>query len=386
MRCTSDRTTGGRRWAVLLGTVVASTALLVGCSGDNGPTAPENTVVQGQYPEYYPADYEDLVKAAEAEGGVLDIYSDTDQENWAPIFRDFKKKYPFVETINANNLDSAELFQRVLSEQSTGGSGVDIMVTNAAQGWAQYVENGGTVVEYESPELAKLPDFAEVLPDVYAMSMDPSGITFNSSLLPEGVSGYADLAAQVKANPEMFDNKITTRDVNGVFGFTATRALTEARPELWSAFETILPHARPETSSGTQGEKILAGEYLAGFQISAAPSYPIVESSGGLYQVALPEDGTVTLPRGMAIAPGPAHGATAKLFIDFVLSEEGQNAVAEGGLTSYRDSVKAAEGRHTYQEIVDAVGEDQVIVVNYDLIPEDQVAAFVDRWDGLLGQ
>ncbi|MBC6470237.1 hypothetical protein HKK74_32810 [Actinomadura alba] len=35
----------------------------------------------------------------------MNIYSNTDQENWAPIFRDFQKKYPWVKKISANNLD-----------------------------------------------------------------------------------------------------------------------------------------------------------------------------------------------------------------------------------------------------------------------------------------
>ena len=41
--------------------------------------------------------------------------------------------------------------------------------------------------------------------------------------------------------------------------------------------------ARPETSSGTQTEKLLSGEYTVGFFISAAPAYPVVANSGGRY-------------------------------------------------------------------------------------------------------
>jgi iron(III) transport system substrate-binding protein len=386
MKVQASRRTARRGWMAPLGIVVASVSLLAGCAGGGGggSAAPENKVVAGQYPDYYPADYKDLVDDAKAEGGELDIYSNTDEENWAPIFRDFKKKYSFVKTINANNLDSDEVFQRVLSEQATGGTDADVLVTNAAQGWAQFTQNSDAVLQYDSPELEKLPDFAQVLPGVYGMSMDPAGITYNSSLLPDGIKGYADLAKQVEADPSKFDGKITTRDVNGAFGFTVTHALTEARPDLWSAFETILPQARPETSSGTQGEKILSGEYLTGFQISTAPSYNLEDTSGGLYKVVLPADGTVVLPRGIGIVPKAKHEATAKLFLDFVLSDEGQAAVAEGGLTSYRDSVKSAKGLHTYQDVVKAVGEDQVIIGSYDLISDDQVTEFGDHWDGLL--
>ena len=111
----------------------------------------------------------------------------------------------------------------------------------------------------------------------------------------------------------------------------------------------------------------------------------MVDNSSGLFQVTFLDDGTVVLPRGIGIAPKAPHAATAKLFTDFVLSAEGQRAVAEGGLTSYRDDVAAAPGLHTYQEVVDKVGQQNVIQVKYTLVPDDQVKAFTDRWDGLLG-
>jgi len=340
----------------------------------------------GTTPDYYPADYSKIVDASKAEGPELTIYSNTDQENWAPIFRDFQTAYPWVTTISANNLDSDEVFQRVLSESATGGSPADVLVSNAAQAWAEYAETPNALSVYESPEVAKLPDFATLLPNVYAMSTDPMTIAYNTALLPEAPTGIASLAEMVKADPETFKDKLTARDVGGAFGFTVSHAFTEANPDAWASLETLLPSARPETSSGTQTEKILAGEYVAGFFISGAPAYPVVENSGGLFEVVFPDDGTVVLPRGIGIAPAAPHANTAKLFTDFVLSCNGQKALAEGGLTSYREDVPTEEGSHTYQQVVDAVGEDKVILAEYELVPEAEVEEFTAKWDGLLGQ
>jgi iron(III) transport system substrate-binding protein len=381
---TQRRMVGRRRALAPLAALMAA-ATLAACGGGDDATAaaPENKI-SAEVPDYYPEDYQDIIDGSKDEGGELEIYSNTDQENWAPIFRDFQKKYPWVETINANNLDSDEVFQRVLSEQATGGSPADILVSNAAQAWAEYGQDEANVMSYESPELGELPEFATLMPNVYGFSMDPIVIPYNTSLLPESPTGTADLARIVSENPEEFADKITVRDIGGAFGFTVAYTLMEARPDLWESMEQLLPLARPETSSGTQNEKILAGEYVAGINISAAPSYPVVKDSGGLFEVNFLDDGTVVLPRGIAIAPDAPHANTAKLFLDFVLSEEGQAATSEGGLTSYRDSVEAAEGRHTYQELVDAVGEDQVIIAGYELISDDEVAAFTERWNGLL--
>jgi len=385
----SSQPNRARRWstlAVASVAVVGLAASLSACSSDSGSKAPENKIEQGAWPSYYPSDYGKIVDAAKKEGGELTIYSNTDQENWAPIFRDFKKKYPFITKISANNLDSDEVFQKQLSEMSTGNAPADILVTNAVQAWAKYASEPDRVLDYTSPEMAKLPDYAQLLPGVAAMSMDPVGLAYNASLLGSDPTSIADLAKLVAADPGKFKGKITTRDVSGSFGFTVSKGFVDGNADAWASLEKILPSARPETSSGTQIDKITSGEYLAGFFISSAVAFPQEEKASGIFKFVFPKDGTVVLGRGIGIAPKAPHANTAKLFLDFVLSEEGQNAVAEGGLTAYRDSVKQVEGRHTYQEIVDKAGEDAIIRVPYEITSDADVKAFTDKWNGLLGK
>ncbi len=339
----------------------------------------ENKITVEGVPDYYPDGYADLLEESKDEGGKLVIYSNTSEENWAPIFRDFQKKFPWVEDVSANDLDSDEVFQRVLSEQSTGNSPADLIVSNAAVAWADFADREGTLMDYESPELGKVPDFAQLLPSVYAMSTDPMTIAYNTELMSEAPTGIASLAEIAESDPDTYKDKITVRDPESSFGFTVTHAFTEANTEGWDELERLLPFTRAETSSGTQMEKILAGEYLAGFFISGGPAFPVVSDSDGLVDVVYPEDGTTVLPRGIGIAAEAPHPATSKLFVDFLLSEEGQFAVAEGGLSSFRDGV-AGEGLHTYQEVVDAVGEDKTIFVNYEPIPKNEVSSWLDQF------
>lgn len=356
-------------------------ASLVACGSDDAAVEPkENKISVEEVPDYYPDSYaEDIVAASKEEGGELTIYSNTSEENWAPIFRDFKKKFPWVEKISANDLDSDEVFQRVLAEQATGSSPVDLVVSNASSAWADFAEREGTLQEYESPELAKLPDFAQLLPNVYAMSTDPQTIAYNTELMPEAPTGVADLADIAEQNKDLLKDKITVRDPESSFGFTVTRNFTEANPDGWSDLERVLPYTRAETSSGTQMEKILSGEYLAGFFVSGGPAFPVVDDSQGLVDVIYPEDGTTILPRGVGIAADAPNAATSKLFVDFLLSDEGQRAVAEGGLSSYRDGIDGP-GLHTYQEVVEAVGEENVLLAPYETVPKDEVNGWLDKF------
>lgn len=380
---------GPRRRVVMTAGAAAIAALmgLTACGGGSGQAqtpAPENSIAVGEYPDYYPADYKDLVAAAEKEGGELTIYSNTDQENWDPVLRDFKKKYPFVTKISANNLDSDEVFQKALSEKATGGSKADIFASSAAGAWADFAAREGMLADYTSPELAKLPKFASLLPGVVAMSADPQTIAYNTSLLTEKPDSLEALAAQIKAKPGDFENMIGVRDPKGAFGFTMFYNLTQARPKAWDSLATILSAARPETSSGTLSEKVLAGEYQAGVLVTAAPAFPVVKNSNGLFDIALPKDGTVVIPRGLGVSADAPHPATAKLFEDFVISQEGQQAVLEGGLSSYREGVKSVQFALTYQDVVAEVGEDNIIVAPYETVPADKVKEFTDRWQSLL--
>ncbi|KUO17172.1 extracellular solute-binding protein [Streptomyces dysideae] len=371
-----------RRSATALVLALAVGTLTACGGGDDAPAVAENKIAAGAVPDYYPGDYDALIEAAKKEGGKLTVYSNLGDENMAPVVRDFKKKYDFIDTVSISELDSDELFQKVLSENAAGKSPADVMISSAASAWANFSGRKDTVLEYKSPELSELGDSAELLPSVYSMSQDPMTIAYNTTLMEKPPTGIADLAKIVSADEGKFKNKVTVRDPEGSFGFTVTRALTEGNPGAWDALETILPLARPETSSGTQLEKIVAGEYTAGFLISASPAYPVVEDSAGLVKIVFPKDGTVVLPRGIGIAAEAPHPATSKLFLDFALSEEGQRAVAEGGLASYREGVEG-EGLHTYQEVVDAVGEENIIHVDYKAVTKNDADAWLKRFDGL---
>lgn len=387
---------GGRRWR-LTALSAATVIVLAACGGGGSPspaasTADASPAASASAGASEPAASQGtgidaaLVAAAEAEGGTLDIYSNTSEENWTPIFDAFKAAYPFITSISANDLGSDEVFERYLAETSAGSSAADMLVTNAASAWASFAARPDVLMEYSPANLAGLPDFATALPNVYTMSADPLTIGFNSDLLTTAPTGLASLAGIVGADPTAYNDKLTFRDVEGSFGFTVSYAFVQGNPDAWTSLETLLPLSRPEDSSGTQIEKVTTGEYVAGFFISGAVAYPAQADSDGLFAVTYLDDGTVVLPRGVGITATAPHPNTAKLFMEFLLSEDGQNAVAAGGLSSYREGIAGGDGRHTYQELQSIVPQDQIIFVEYAEIPEAEITAFVERWNGLAAQ
>lgn len=376
----TERRSPLRRAAVLFAGL--ATAAAVSCCG----VAQDYSATQPELPDYYPADYPALVEASKREGGTLTIYSNTDQQSWAPIIDAFQDKFPWVGSVNATNLDSDEVFQRVLSEQAIGQDSADIVVSNAADAWADFAERPDTLVDYTSPELDHLPDFAQPMPNVYTLSVDPISLVYNTALLPddEKPTSIADLAAKVTEDPEEFNGRIAVRNPKGAFGFTVTRAFVDNNPDAaWAELAKILPFSQNETSTGGMVEKVTSGEYTVGF-FMGSPALTAEQRTGGLIKAVFPTDGTPLLRRGIGIANGAPHEATAKLFLDFVMSETGQSAVSEGGLTAYRDGVERAEdGVATYREVVESVGADNLIFVPYIKASDEEIDAFSERWQSL---
>lgn len=379
LRARRQRSRTGRITALV---AAAATACLVTSCG----VAADYSDVQPELPDYYPAGYSELVEASKQEGGSLTIYSNTDQQSWAPIIDAFQEKFPWVGSINATNLDSDEVFQRVLSEQATGQDSADIVVSNAADAWADFADRPGTLVPYVSPELSSLPDFAQPMPNVYSLSVDPISLVYNSALISEedAPTSIADLASKIEADPDEFNGMIAVRNPSGAFGFTVTRAFVENDPEAaWADFAKILPYAKNETSTGGMVEKVTSGEYSVGF-FMGSPALTAEKRTAGLIKVVFPTDGTPLLRRGIGIAAGAPHEATSKLFLDFVLSEEGQTAVSRGGLTSYREGVERAEdGVATYYDVLESAGADRMIFVPYTKASDEEIDDFSARWDSL---
>ena len=137
--------------------------------------------------------------------------------------------------------------------------------------------------------------------------------------------------------------------------------------EINRAFEEEQAPALPST--GSQVEKVTAGEYSVGF-FMGSPALTAEQRTGGLIKAVFPDDGTPLLRRGISMLQGAPHPVTTKLFTDFVLSADGRAAVAEGGLTAYRD-------------VIASVGEENTILIPYTKASDEEIQQFSDRWSSL---
>ncbi|GGE45887.1 ABC transporter substrate-binding protein [Agaricicola taiwanensis] len=353
--------------------VMTAAAVLAGAASAQTPSVPEG----------YPADYAKIIEGSRSEQGLV-IYSNMADNNWQPVLAGFRETYPWIK-VETLDLGSGTVHSRWEAEAGSGSRTADILISGANDRWAAYGGGDGKMMDYKSPELAKLPDFANPYPGVMTLSTDPLVITYNATLLPEGQrpTGMASLVKLVTEDKSTFDGKITTYDAaRNSFGLTAWWAYVNKKgDEAWKQLAAIGPSIRGEVSGGPMNEKIATGEYVAGIAVSGITIFPRLEQPGGeLLGFAFPDDGTIMMQRGMGIPAKAANPNSAKLFVDYVLSNKGQTLIGEGGLVPYRDDVDEGSVRYTYQAIEKEVGKDNLIIAGFDKGLIEEGPAFIEKW------
>lgn len=337
-------------------------------------------------PDYYPDNYQEIIDASKNENGLV-IYSNMADNNWNPVLKGFNQAYPWIK-VETLDLGSGTVHSRWEAEAGSNSRTADILVSGANDRWARYGLNG-EMLPYQSPEKPHLPDFAKPYDGVYVMSTDPLVITYNAALLPEGKrpTGVASIAEMASKEPKKFQGKITTYDAaRNSFGLAAWWTSLKHKGEKgWEELRTIGPMIRGETSGGPMNEKIASGEYLVGIAVSGITIFPRLDQPGGkILGFAFPDDGTPVMMRGLGIAKNTNNPNSAKLLLDYLLSNEGQTLIGKGGLTPYRDDVDEKEVRYTYQGIAEIVGNDNMIVVGFDKALIDEASTFVENWNAAL--
>ena len=331
-------------------------------------------------------DEQALYAAAQKEGPLV-VYSDFSNQIWAPIVREFTAKYPGLE-VQTLDIEQREMAERYFAEKSAGVHFASLIVNNYDEMNRNYITTG-EILDYDLPAAAQFPEWSKPFPGVYAMSVDPVVMTWNKLVIPDDKAPHslAALAELVAADPGNYKGKITTYSPEKDRLSYATYKVTfktNGEETGWKIYETLGPATKFEVSTGTMVQKIVSGEYLVAYNAASAPVWsrlkdPAFEQILGWSFI---EDGTPASPRFVGIPVDAPSLNSAKLLLGFLVSKEGQLAIAEGGRTIYHPDVNLSElakGQYCVNGIVDAIGEDKLIVLMQPVESEEKYNATMGR-------
>jgi iron(III) transport system substrate-binding protein len=324
------------------------------------------------------------IEKSRNEKGLV-IYGNVAADNFAPIVAGFNQKYPWIK-VETLDLGPAPAFERYLTESSTGHRSADLIAAASPTVWIRFIKRG-ELEPYTAADSAALPEWSRPFPGLYTLSTDPMVIVYNKLLLKPDKQprSIAQLRALAKADPKDFANRMTTYDaLRHPFAYAIHWTYAKERgAEAWETFKELGPITRPEGGGASMVEKVAAGEYTTIYFSSPLTFYNSMRDmkTSPVLGWNLIEDGTPVMMRGIGITRKSQNKASAQLFIDFVVSHEGQLAAARGGMTPYRPDVKKNEVPFlTFDAIREKVGDKNLILIKYDEKMVDDMKRFTDRW------
>jgi iron(III) transport system substrate-binding protein len=321
----------------------------------------------------------DLIEASKAETGLL-IYSNLEPEYWTAALEKFNAQYPWIKVETTNM--GGDLWEKYYAESSTSTRTADLVLTAGVDRWLEFAEKG-EIIDYVSPEAGSLPDWSKPLPGLYTASVDPIIIAYNKFVVSE--DKWPKSVADIAALAPDYNGKVSTYDAAAnPFGLSLFWTWGQNHPESWSQMEVIGAASRPERSAGTIRDKVISGEYALGMFLSGVniPRLSAPEMSS-IVGWAFPSDGTMLSMRGLALTKAASSPASAKLMMNFLLSRDGQIALAQNGLTPYRDDISNDDvPYYSLTAIREQVGEDNILIIKYDPELMANREAFSQKWSG----
>jgi iron(III) transport system substrate-binding protein len=328
-----------------------------------------------------------LVEASKNEKDGLLIYSIMSEKNWKPVLDGFNAKYPWIK-VTTTDLGAYEVFERYYTESAGKARTADMIATTAPDGWINFM-NKGEVQPYVSTEDANVPAIGKVGPGVYAVSTDPMVFIWNKKLVTDPPKTMADLVAMIQQDPAKFQGKLVTYDASGEgFGYGLNWFYTKAKGDAgWKTLETLgSTNVKILTSGGKMIDSVLSGESALGYFVSLITVLPRLSGAEQLLGWSYVPDAQIVAARPMGVTKSAASPNSAKLMLDYILSQEGQIAFAKGGLTAYRADVAAQAPLHLSQVAQAVGGESNLILAR----PEPEIAdktkhdEFLARWNQAL--
>jgi len=232
--------------------------------------------------------------------------------------------------VNVFQATTGQIMARI--EAEAANPVVDVLIS-ASWDTATDFAARGWLVPYTSPNAAKVPDFLKSDTAV-AQGVSALAIAWNSASGTPKPEEWVDLT-----KPEYKDLVNIPDPALSGSAFELTAALAAA--DGWKLYEDLAANGAIVAGANAEAlNPVLQGAKAAVF---GAVDYNVIaaQKKGEAVEVIFPASGTVIAPRPMMILNWSKQQEDAKKFVDYVLSDEGQAAVAAADLMPARTDIPA---------------------------------------------
>lgn len=289
---------------------------------DNWPTTVEE-IAQYSAPDRM----EMLTSRAEKE---INLYTSENIDNIQPILDKFMKKYPKIK-VNLLRLDSEDLVPKILSEASAGRNTVDVVST----GLLLPLIEKDMMVPFYSPEAEAVPDELKHPEGMWvARHTSNYGFAYNPNIVPADKvpKTYEDLL------DPWWKGKLAVEPTDQKFWIGIIHMMGEEKG--WKYIEDLKEISVIQKGKTQRVDMTIAGQFAGTLGVYLyRPAEKKYEDGAPIEYVVF--DPTITSPHMLGLVKNAPHPYAAMLLIDYLLSKEGQQAVADGGRVVVRPDVES---------------------------------------------
>lgn len=325
-----------------------------------------------------------LAAASKKEDGLI-IYGNSPTLAWGPVLTAFNAIYPWIK-VTTYDLDAATAFSKYAAESASGVRTGDIIMESAPNLWV-YATRTKVASDFTPYGLKNFPLFAKQYKGIYVMSPDPAIIIYNKRIIkdPSQVpTGIDDLVAKTAANPSLY--KSIGYIVENTFGYAGYWGYVAKQG--WSNLKKLAPFTKTTESAATMVQTVAQGGATVSPLTSGLVRGPIAANPtlSSLIGWTYEKDTTPVIPRGIAITQKAKSPNSAKLFLDFVFSKAGQQALCSAGFTAYMTGFRPTGCDNSLQALYDAVGQSHVSFVPFSQKFVNAYPGFAKTWHSYYNQ
>mgnify|MGYP001229596304 CR=1 FL=1 len=254
-----------------------------------------------------------IIDAAKKEGGEIEAYVTLRADTAQNVWKLFESKYPFLR-VKQYKADSDKMLQRLMTEYRAKKYLVDVL--NFGGGFhTQVLIEQGIAGSYLSPESKNFaPAFKDKNGLWTTLYYNPMTIIYNTKLIPanERPRDWPDLA-----NPKYKGRMAVEQEQVTWYAGMMKRYGAEKGKQLMQA----LAKQEPRSESSARGNALLAAGEFAVY-IGRGHAAEMLKKKGAPVDWIKNPDPLVVQPATLQIAKHPPHPNSAKLLIDFMLSDQ----------------------------------------------------------------
>ena len=307
---------------------------------------------------------------AEAASGQIALYTSVPQPIVDKIQQDFQTKYPEI-TLDVFRSGTSAVVTKLMTEKEAGEIMADLV----------WVAEPSTYEDFKAQGL--LLQFTPEEADGLAAEMkDPEGFYYAGRLINMVLAYNTTLVSE----PPTSWKDLLKPEIKGKIGFPTPLRSGAAEASVktlvdafgWQFFEDLIGNGGKQVkNNSTARDMISTGELAAGALLDYMAR--AAKAKGSPIDYVWPEEGAIFIPSPVAIMKNSKNPDAAKVFVNYVLSQEGQETlVTLGNFIPVRSDVAPPSGAPALDQI-------KKLPTDWKSVREERQNT-KDKWTDLFGE